>query len=95
MQELLEATLGSESVYFQPPETIRMRYPCIVYERDKNDVIFANNSPYCLTHCYTVTFICEDPDSEIPDKIARLPLCSMERHFSSDNLYHYVFRLYF
>ena len=34
LQDLLETVLGSQYVYFQPPATLRMRYPCIVYARD-------------------------------------------------------------
>ena len=91
----MKAALGSENVYFQPPATIRMRYPCIVYEQAVNDVKYADNRVYLLTHRYTLTFISQDPDSDIPDKIASLPMCAMERCFSSDNLYHYVFNIYF
>ena len=32
LQKLLEQTLGSRNVYFQPPATIKMQYPAIRYE---------------------------------------------------------------
>lgn len=95
LQTLLETLLGSASVYFQPPPNIQMQYPCIVYKRDSADSTFANNKPYRNTKRYQVTSIDQDPDSNTPDKIARLPLCAFDRHFTADNLNHDVFNLFF
>lgn len=72
-----------------------MRYPCIVYERDSIDIRHADNLPAHLTKRYQVTVIDRDPDSEIPDKVALLPMCSFASHFVTDNLNHDVFNLYF
>ena len=56
---------------------------------------FADNQPYALHDRYQVTAIYRNPDSEIPSKIAQLPMCSHERHYTKDNLNHDVFNLYF
>jgi len=72
-----------------------MQYPCIVYQRDTADSRFAGNKLYRYTKRYRVTFISRDPDDDVPDKIAALPLCSFDRSFVADNLHHDVFRLYF
>jgi hypothetical protein len=72
-----------------------MQYPCIVYQRDTADSRFAGNKLYRYTKRYQVTFISRDPDDDVPDKIAALPLCSFDRSFVADNLHHDVFRLYF
>lgn len=85
----------SDNVYFQPPANLRMVYPAIVYERDDIDTSFAGNLPYRHTKRYQVTVIDRDPDSDIPDKIAQLPLCSFSSHFVTDGLNHDVFALYF
>lgn len=95
LQVLLESILGSRNVYFQPPSSHVIRYPAIVYERDSMDVSHAGNQPYSLKKRYQVTVIDKDPDSEIPDKIAALPLCRLARHFASDNLNHDVFNIYY
>lgn len=95
LQTLLEETLGSRNVYFQPPSNISMRYPCIVYSRDDVDVIFADNDPYRLLTRYQVSVIDQDPDSEIPHRVASLPKCRFNRFYTSDNLNHDVFTLYF
>ena len=42
-----------------------------------------------------ITFIGQDPDSGVPDKIAELPMCSFSRHYATSNLNHDVFTLFF
>lgn len=83
------------NVYFQPPANLEMKYPCIRYVRSKPRGIFADNNLYISRKCYTVTVIDENPDSNIPDKVASLQLCSFDRHYASDNLNHDVFTLYY
>lgn len=95
LQELLETLLGSENVYFQPPETVKLIYPCIIYSLSNIDTIFANNKPYQHYPEYLVTVIDKNPDSEIPGKVASLPMCSFDRHYKADNLNHYTYKLYF
>ena len=95
LQSILEAVLGSRNVYFQPPETLKMVYPCIRYERDNTLSVFANNAPYRHTKRYQVTVIDRDPDSAIPDRVAALPLCTFSRHYTADGLNHDVYSLYF
>ena len=95
LQDLLETLLGSQYVYFQPPATLRMQYPCIVYARDRMDTKFANNKAYARKTGYQVTYIDKNPDSDVPDKIAELPLCSHKTFFTADNLNHDVFTLFF
>lgn len=95
LQTLLEKILGSRNVYFQPPESIKLKYPCIIYEREDENVKFADDLNYSRTKLYTVTVIDKNPDSDIPDKISDLAYCIFQRHFTSDNLNHDVYRLYF
>jgi hypothetical protein len=95
LQHLFETLLGSRNVYFQPPANVQMQYPCIVYELDTVESLFADNKPYRHTKRYQVTVIDSDPDSGLPDKIAELPLCSFQRHYTADNLNHDVFNLFF
>jgi len=86
---------NSKHVYFQPPPDLQMSYPCIVYNRDDIRTAYADNIPYKRKKRYQVTVIDPDPDSDIPDKVAELPLCSFDRHFTADNLNHDVYNLYF
>lgn len=95
LQAILENLLGSRNVYFQPPTNVQMNYPCIVYKRDQANTEFANNNPYRIKKRYLLTVIDRDPDSPIPDKVARLPSCIFVRNYASDNLNHDLFNLYF
>ena len=95
LQTLLETLLGSGNVYFQPPPGFMLSYPCIVYNRSNIRSKHGDNMPYKLDNQYTVTVIDANPDSVIPGKIANLPRCAFDRHFTSDNLNHDVFSILF
>lgn len=95
LQTLFEDLLGTRNVYFQPPANIKIQYPCIIYHRDTIDTKFADDKPYSHTKRYEVMVIDRDPDSEIPDKVAELPMCTHNRFYVADNLNHDVFNIYF
>lgn len=95
LQAILVGILGSGNVYFQPPNGLKMQYPCIVYKRDDSLTEFAANKPYKYRKQYLVTVIDRDPDSLIPDKVAALPLCVFDRFYTADNLNHDVYKLFF
>lgn len=94
LQTKLEGILGSRNVYYQPPASVKMQYPAIVYRRKDIDTRFANNVVYMQSSSYEVVLIDKNPDSEFVDKILRLPYCSYDRHYTSDNLNHDVFTIY-
>ena len=93
LQSLLETILGTRNVYFQPPPSLMMSYPCIVYSR--NDIVtkFGDNIPYVREKEYQVTVIDTNPDSLIPDKVGALPKCIFSRHYTAEGLNHDVFNL--
>ena len=93
LQTTLEELLGSQEVYFQPPASVKMQYPAIVYSRNKINNGSADDSVYRQSLEYKVTVIDTDPDSEIVMKVSRLPRCKFERHYAADNLNHDVFLL--
>ena len=95
LQTLLEEILGSRNVYFQPPESVKMNYPAIVYGLEDIKNTFANDRVYLSKRKYLITVIDEDPDSPIVGRVASLPSCRFNRHFESDNLNHDVFILQF
>lgn len=95
LQILLESILGNRNVYYQPPSSIRMSYPAIVYSRNNIDNYHADNSIYKQEKSYNIIVIDEDPDSDIVDKISKLPKCRFNSHYVSDNLNHDSFTLYF
>lgn len=94
-QTLLEALLGSDNVYFQPPPGFQLSYPCIVYSRSNIHSSHADNNPYKLQNSYTVTVMDVNPDSSLPVALSMLPQSTFDRHFTADNLNHDVFTILF
>lgn len=95
LHEKLKSILGNPNVYYQPPESVKIRYPAIVYSRNGIENTHADDTVYYRKTFYEITVIDKQPDSEAADKISLLPFCRFNRHFVSDNLYHDVFTLYF
>ena len=95
LHEVLCNILGSRNVYFQPPESIKMKYPAIVYSLNDISNKHGDNLTYTQSISYSVTVIDKNPDNKIVGSIAKLPFCRFNRHFTSDNLNHYVFTLYY
>ena len=94
-QKMVEI-LGSSNVYFNPPESIKLKYPCIVYNFNNNNAIYADDETYRRIKNYQITVIDRDPDSEIADNILdSFPYCSLERWFVYDELNHWVLRLFY
>lgn len=94
LQTLLEG-LGAAKVYFQPPETVKLVYPCIIYKRDYAQTNHANNDPYRIEKRYLVTVIDRDPDSDLPNKVAWLRTANFIRHYTKDGLNHDAYTIYF
>lgn len=96
LQELLVGLNdGNVKVYFQPPPTLEIEYPCIVYKRDYAVTNFGDNKPYMHKLRYQIIVIDRNPDTLITQKIAALPMCVFDRHYTSDGLNHDVYKLYF
>lgn len=85
----------ADNVYFQPPASFRLHYPCIVYERSEIATRHGNNFPYKYTKRYKITVISINPDDNMVDEIATLPMCSHDTFFTAENLNHDVFTIYF
>lgn len=94
LHEKLKSILGNDNVYYNPPESYRLNYPCIRYKLDDIDRVGANNKGYALFHRYLVTLIDYEPDSPVRDKLLELPASSFVRSYKADNLEHYAINIY-
>ena len=95
LHKILCKTLGSNHVYYQPPENVKMEYPAIVYSREDIRGDYADNRIYNKRHFYELLVIDYDPDSNSVERVASLPSSRFLRHYVSDNLNHDVFLLYY
>lgn len=94
-QKLTELDLKVKKVYFQEPTNTGIKYPCIVYDLDEVETSYADNKPYRRVKRWKITVIDENPDSDIWEKVAALPMCEFDRKFKADNLHHFVLNLFF
>jgi hypothetical protein len=94
-QTLLESLGDGVSVYFQPPPNIQITYPAIIYNRDLLYTGFADNTAYASKFRWQITVIDADPDSPLHAKLAAMPLMQFVRHYTSDNLNHDIYNVYF
>ena len=83
------------AVYFQPPPTLRMVYPCIRYTLERLDGTNADNATYLTMKAYNVIYISRNPDSEVPEKLRNLQYSRYIRYYTVDNLHHWVFTIYY
>ena len=95
LQATLENILGSRNVYFQPPASVSMDYPAIVYSLNGIENKHASNGVYVQGISYEVIVVDEDPDNEISKVVSKLPMCKYNRSYRSDNLNHDVYTLFY
>ena len=95
LHELLCSILNNRNVYFQPPESLKISYPAIIYSLNDIDPVFADNKKYSKNKSYQAILIDEDPDSVYVDALEDLSFCRFDRHYVSDNLNHFTFTLYY
>ena len=94
LQAKFEKILGSRNVYYQPPESVKLNYPAIIYSRKELRNTFANDDVYLQLPCYEVIVIDPDPDSKIVSAISRMIGVRFDRHYTADGLNHDVFTLF-
>ena len=94
--ELVEI-LGTDYVYFQPPASRKLTYPCIIYHRKKLEYTPADNVKYTAGRSYKITAVYTDPDDDLPEKIFKhFRFCNQDTDtYVVDNLYHDIFTIYY
>lgn len=96
LQSELEELMGNENVYFNPPASYKMTYPCIRYKSSGKDLKRANNKIYSAVNRYEGVVIDYNPDSEIADTLLQhFQLCSVGNPYVADNLMHFPFTIYY
>ena len=83
------------NVYFQPPESQNLTYPCIKYEYSDMATKHANNKPYMLMDQYTITLLSRNVEDIMRKQIAKLERARFSRNFKVDGLNHDRFTLYY
>ena len=96
LQTELETVLGNNHVYFQPPETLQMQYPCIRYSLSTGWSTHADNKTYSFYRQYSLIHIYRNPDATLCETITKhFPMIRLDRHYVSDGLNHDSYTLYY
>ena len=96
LQKEFETLLGSKNVYFQPPESIKLKYDCIIYQQRRPDIKRADNKAYGYTQSYDVTIISKSPTFDLPERMVKhFMMCTLDRFYTADNLNHWALTLYY
>lgn len=96
LHEELCTILGTRNVYFNPPESVKMKYNAIRYKLAGKDLKRANNRVYMNTNQYDGVVITKTHDITISDAmLSHFEMCDFGRPYVADNLHHYPFTLYY
>ena len=101
LQTLLEDIMSkytndsNQHVWFQPPSSVYLAYPCIIYNLAGKDTLHADDIKYRTLNKYTLTAINHDPEASFLADLEELKYCAYDRCFSIDGLYHTTYTLYF
>lgn len=96
LQEELEEILGSRNVYFQPPESVKMKYDAIVYNLSDIRTNYADDRLYKKDKSYELTVISRNPDNNIAENLLNhFEYIRFDRRFINDNLYHDALTLFY
>lgn len=65
----LKEFVHPDNVHFQPPATVKLKYPCIIYHRMPAHKEFANNTKFLNKPLWRVQVIDKNPDSTIGETL--------------------------
>lgn len=80
------------NLYHQPPENVKLEYPCIIYKLDNMPSNYADDRPYITTISYELTYITRSPVSEVPANLVKVPKMAFDRYYVYENLHHYTYK---
>lgn len=96
LQQNLEALIGNNHVYYQPPETLKITYPCIVYKRQVGKTDYADDRTYNHTRSYEINYITRNPDDPLIDTILfSFSSIRLANRYCTGGLYHNVYVIYY
>lgn len=95
LQHELEEFTG-RPVFFQPLSNVRLSYPCTIYKLNGIYVNQANDMNYKASRRYQITYITKNAaDPLINEFITKFKMITFSNHFTSDNLHHYIYDIYY
>lgn len=93
LQKMLENVPGVCGVYFQPPESLKLKYPAIIYSLSSIGNTHADNKVYRQDISYELIVVEKKSESAVTEAVSLLPMCRHNRRYISDGLCHDVFTI--
>ena len=93
LHQTLVDLLGSNNVYYNPPETQKMSFPCITYTLANISDIKADNLKYIDYKTYKITVVSKKPDHPVIKKILNLEMTRFSAQYTKNGYYHDVILL--
>lgn len=78
-------------LYFQPAESVKLEYPCMIYHLKTLTSRKANDRPYHKTIAFDITYVTRSPASKVPTRMLAEPLFAFDRYYTAENLHHYAY----
>jgi hypothetical protein len=91
LSSIMEDSGEEPHLYFQPPETIKLEYPCMVYHLKTLTSRKANDKPYHKIIGFDITYITRSPASSVPSRMLSEQYMNFDRYYTSENLHHYAY----
>ena len=88
----------TSNVYYNPPSSVSMNFPCFRFNENNTYSIRADNKAYLNTRRWLITYITtdeEEVETVIDKMLGYFQMCNNESVYKADNLVHIVFNLYF
>lgn len=82
------------NVYFQPPDSVKLKYPCIIYHFKGSNDKFANNHEYISNMKYDATLITQKPNDPLIISVSKVTdYTRLNTSFIQDQLNHYKYTI--
>lgn len=95
LQDVMVAGGETPLLYYQPPESVKLAYPCIIYKLADLTADYADDVPYRRAIRFDITYITRSPISSVPDVLSLQPQFAFDRYYTFENLHHYAYNATF
>lgn len=96
LHNLLKSINSEIQLYYQPPASLFITYPCFIYKDKVGQTLKAADGLYRHINCYELVYIAKTPNVGMINTIlGTFQYCSSDNIFTNDGLHHYVFTIYY
>lgn len=93
LSSIMEECGEEPHLYFQPPESVKLEYPCMIYRLRTMTSRKADDKPYYKTIGFDITYVTRSPNSSVPSRMLSEQYMNFDRYYTSENLHHYAYTI--